>query len=143
MENSKDFDNWSQQNTLESGKYKCSYFDSVIITFNAAFNEMAITHTDPSVKKLYFDTDGCAFSKDICVNDFAPPGVCRRFMLNLVICQAEKHHIRTKKDSCSGVNLLPLNVYLQLFPRTTHKQLDHSVCQSVSLYALHVFYKRL
>ena len=100
MENSEDFDNWLQQNRHESRKDKfgnASYFYTVIIKLNIASNEMANVPADPIVEKLNFDTDSCALSQDIHVNDFASSVFCRRLMLNLVMSgRWTKQHTRTK-----------------------------------------------
>ena len=69
LENSEDFDNWSQQSIHESRKDQfenAPYYDCVTIKSNFAFNVMANTNAYSSVKKLYFDTYSCALSQDMC-----------------------------------------------------------------------------
>ena len=58
----------------------------------------------------------------MCVNDFAPPGMCRRLMHNHVMSSRQtKHSVETKKITGADGNLLPLKVHLKLSPRASCK----------------------
>ena len=84
---------------------------------------------------FYFDIDDVKYS-DVRRNDFAPPGVRWRLMVNLNMASKTKHQrVRTKIDSGSDGNLLALSVYLSLFPGATRRSLLQSVDPNVSLYA--------
>ena len=88
-----------------------------------------------STKCFYFDIDDVKYS-DVRRNDFAPPGVRRRLMVNLNMASKTKcQRVRTKIDSGSDGNLLALSVYLSLFPGATRRSLLQSVDPNVSLYA--------
>ena len=88
-----------------------------------------------STKCFYFDIDDVKYS-NVHRNDFAPPGVRRRLMVNLNMASKTTHQrVRTKIDSGSDGNLLALSVYLSLFPGATHRSLLQSVDLNVSLYA--------
>ena len=103
-------------------------------------NNFQLKSIDPivpssSTKCFYFDIDDVKYS-DVHRNNFAPPCVRWRLMVNLNMASKTKHQrVRTKIDSGSDGNLLALSVYLSLFPGATHRSLLQSGDLNVSLYA--------
>ena len=88
-----------------------------------------------STKCFYFDIHDVKYS-DVYRNDFAPPGVRCRLIVNLNMASKTKcQWVRTKIDNGLDGNLLTLSVYLSLFPGATHRSLLQSVYLNVSLYA--------
>ena len=107
---------------------------------NVDSEQLQLKSIDPivpssSTKCFYFDIDDVKYS-DVCRNDFAPPGVRWRLMVNLNMASKTKcQRVRTKIDSGSDGNFLTLSVYLSLFPGAKHRSLLQSVDPNVSLYA--------
>ena len=143
-ERNEDFDDWygAAVAGCESRRDQFEH-DSVHIVQNVDnvdSEQFQLKSIDPIVpssntKCFYFDIDDVKYS-NVCRNDFAPPGVRQRLMVNLNIASKTKHQrVRTKIDSGLDGNLLTLSVYISLFPGATCRSLLQSVDPNVSLYA--------